>query len=611
MNDSNLPKIVIRHISGSKANQIEEFTLDGRSEIRFGRDPSCDIVYGASRDDVVSRNHAVIGVSTREPLAFTLSDLGSSNGTFLNKHRVEGKSELLPEDTVMFGQNGPSFSFDVEPRPANLSGRTRVIDTTVAATRVVNAAEAATVASTAVELKAGTPSTTITAVQDEPVGPQTGKIGVGRDTMLHEIAKERAATNRTWFAALGGLAAICVIGGGALYFKQMKSAQEELKTLREVRQEAEEQNRDAEAEAAASLKQRLGMSPQDVVRQYGPATAKLDAQWRLYDQITGRPIFQRVWEYQNKKHPLYVKLPNGTIVQWLTLDDENRKNKAISERFSGTAFVVSEQGFLLTNKHLAAAWKLPISDCGCFENIGWLVEKNAAKKNSYKLTEIDLNSNDYRFLKDWVPERGGVIFAGTTLRVAGPGNIPDPSKNEQHNFVGRDELITVTFAGNRLGNNATLVRYSNESDAALIKIDTPEALHKVEIAEDDRPSTGERAIVLGFPAIAAETYAIEDTIENGNFIRNKELVPQPYVTEGIVALVSKRILTKNGVTVAGAEGDIMQLTINATGEGNSGGPVFNSSGKVIGMFTYGFISGTTRSTAAVPIKYGVDLFKAQ
>ena len=40
MNDSNLPKIVIRHISGSKANQIEEFTLDGRSEIRFGRDPS-------------------------------------------------------------------------------------------------------------------------------------------------------------------------------------------------------------------------------------------------------------------------------------------------------------------------------------------------------------------------------------------------------------------------------------------------------------------------------------------------------------------------------------------------------------------------------------------
>jgi pSer/pThr/pTyr-binding forkhead associated (FHA) protein len=34
---------------------------------------------------VVSRNHAVIGVSTREPLAFTLSDLGSSNGTFLNR----------------------------------------------------------------------------------------------------------------------------------------------------------------------------------------------------------------------------------------------------------------------------------------------------------------------------------------------------------------------------------------------------------------------------------------------------------------------------------------------------------------------------------------------
>ena len=186
--------------------------------------------------------------------------------------------------------------------------------------------------------------------------------------------------NRTWFGALGGLAAICLIGGGALYFKQMKSAQEELKTLREVRQEAEEQNRDAEAEASASLKQRLGMSPQDVVRQYGPATAKLDAQWRLYDQITGRPISKEFGSIRTKKHPLYVKLPEWNHCAVAALDDENRKNKAISERFSGTAFVVSEQGFLLTNKHLAAAWKLPISDCGCFENLGWLVEKNPAKK---------------------------------------------------------------------------------------------------------------------------------------------------------------------------------------------------------------------------------------
>ncbi len=609
MNVNDKLRIVIRHVSGSKANQIEEFALDERNEIRFGRDPSSDIVFGSPRDDVVSRNHAVIVVATREPLTFTLDDLGSSNGTFLNKQRVDGVSELLPDDTVMFGQNGPSFTFNVQPRPANLAARTRVIDTTAAATRVVNAATAATVASTAIEMKARTPSTTITAVREDATSEPPSKAGIGRETMLREIAKERSTTSRTWFAALGGLAAVCAIGGVALYVKQMKSEQAEQKTIQKIRQEAEEQNREVEEQASASIQHGLGMTAQDIVRQYGPATAKLSVQWRLFDETTGRPIFLRTWLYQDKKYPLYVKLANGTVVPWLTLDDENRKNKPIAEKLEGSAFVVSEQGFMLTNKHLAAAWKLPFSDS---DTTGLLVEETGNKKKPLKWSVIDLNSSAYKSLKEWYPDRGGVIFAsGSTLRMAGPGNIPDPRKNEQHNFVGRNEYLTVTFAGNRLGANATMVRFSNESDAALIKIESPESLHKVEIAEGDGASTGERAIVLGYPSIGADTYAISDTIENGIVTTNKELVPQPYVTEGIVALMSKKILTKNGITIAGSEGDIMQLTINSTGAGNSGGPVFNSSGKVIGLFTYSISSGSARSTAAVPIRYGTELFKSQ
>src|SRR5580658_7779527 len=98
MSANGLQKVIIRHISGSKANQIEEFYLDGRTELRIGRDPTADIVYDSPRDDIVSRNHAAIGVVAGEPPTFTLQDLGSSNGTFLNKEQIHDKSELLPED---------------------------------------------------------------------------------------------------------------------------------------------------------------------------------------------------------------------------------------------------------------------------------------------------------------------------------------------------------------------------------------------------------------------------------------------------------------------------------------------------------------------------------
>jgi S1-C subfamily serine protease len=610
MNASGVHKIVIRHVSGSKANQIEEFSLKGRTELRIGRDPSCDIVYESARDDVVSRNHAVIGISAGERPTFTIEDLGSSNGTFLNNEQIREKTELLPDDALTFGRGGPSFAFDVQPRPVGVGPRTRIIDVAApAATRILGADEAATSAS----LRAATGTSVVEVMQDEPMR-STGKVGIGKETLLHELAKERGAANRTWFSVLGALAAAAVIAGGWLYWREIRSEQAQQQSLADIKGEAErvkEQGQEAEAQTTAALKQRLGMNPQDIVRQYGTATAKLTAQWRLFDQTTGRPIFQKTYtDKDNKTYGMYVKLANGTIVPDLTLDDEGRHNRSIGRQINGTAFVVSDRGFLLTNKHLAAAWRLPFFDCSCVEKEGLLIEDTGHKNP--KVSIINLDDAAYKSLKDWVPESGGLIFDAKKLRVVGDyNNIPDPSKNEQHNFEGRNEALDVTFAGNRLGISATLVRSSNDSDAALIKIDSPDPLQKVDIAADDDVSSGDRAIVLGFPAVAADTYVLSDTIENGVLKTNQELVPEPYVTEGIVALVSNKIATKNGVTVEGAQGNIIQLTINSTGAGNSGGPVFNSVGKVIGLFTYLTTQGSTVSSAAVPIKYGRELLKSQ
>src|ERR1700719_3987546 len=141
MSNNGVEQIVIRHLSGSKANQIEHISFAGVNEITIGRDPRSNIAFDSSRDDIVSRRHAVIRVVRGDQISFRLADLGSTNGTFLNGTQIKEEEELLPEDSIGLGKNGLKFVFDVQPRPANLVARTRVIDVSdAAATRVIDTA---------------------------------------------------------------------------------------------------------------------------------------------------------------------------------------------------------------------------------------------------------------------------------------------------------------------------------------------------------------------------------------------------------------------------------------------------------------------------------------
>src|SRR6202045_4228329 len=131
-------RIGIRHLSGSKVNQIDQFDLAGLQEITLGRDPKSTVAYDLQRDDAVSRRHAVIRIKNDKELYFRLADLNSSNGTMLNGEQIGGECELLPEDVVELGTGGPKFSFDMQPRPTYLPARTRtMVAMDPAATRLV------------------------------------------------------------------------------------------------------------------------------------------------------------------------------------------------------------------------------------------------------------------------------------------------------------------------------------------------------------------------------------------------------------------------------------------------------------------------------------------
>jgi serine protease Do len=620
MGANDIERIVIRHVSGSKANQIEQIPFENITEITIGRDPSSNIAFDSPRDNIVSRRHAVIRVERGDPVSFRLADLGSSNGTFLNGQPVTEEKELLPEDTIELGKNGVKFIFDVQPRPANLVSRTRLIDISdPATTRLIKTAGLA--ASTAAQ-----DAVTKSNINVEPAAQKfepPPRPGVGKETIVRMLGEERRAASRVWIFSLAGLAAFATLGGGAFYWKHSHDLDEIAKREANITSRVDQSRADVEQRTDAQF----GVSPQEIVKRYGNTTAQIDRAWRLYDQKTGKPVFHQTFAVtidkksgQKATYPAYVRLPgNLGIVRWLTLEDDNRTNIEIGGRGSGTGFVVSEQGFMLTNKHVAAAWNLPFGehDRANKYEYGWLYEfgggPGADKAKLRSPQRIDLSDSDYKALKDWVPASGGFVF--TKYLAAFPsgaeGNVPDPTKSGTHTFFGRNDVLEVRFANSRISANANLVRSSNDSDAALIKVDTPQQLNKVDIAADDTVTVGEPVMALGYPSVAADTIVTSSTIENGQLRENTDVVPLPFVSEGIVALVSPHSRTENGVTLVGLMGDIIQMSINSTGAGNSGGPVFNKAGKVIGLFTYGMSGGGANASGAIPIKYGRDLLLAQ
>jgi pSer/pThr/pTyr-binding forkhead associated (FHA) protein/ribosomal protein L40E len=93
------PALVVRS-GGGRAG--ETFLLEGE-ETTIGRSPECDIFL----DDVtVSRRHAVV---TRKDRQLEIEDLGSLNGTFLNRRRIESPGRLGDGDELQIGKYRLTF----------------------------------------------------------------------------------------------------------------------------------------------------------------------------------------------------------------------------------------------------------------------------------------------------------------------------------------------------------------------------------------------------------------------------------------------------------------------------------------------------------------------
>src|SRR5690606_28722262 len=127
MNDQNI-SLLIRHLAGSKKGQVEKFSAANNPEIRIGRGPENNVNFDPLKEDTTSRDHCRIGIDSANMERVHITDSQSKNGTFVNDVRISGKTELFAGDIIKLGKDGPSFEFDLDPRPVSHFKKTRIID---------------------------------------------------------------------------------------------------------------------------------------------------------------------------------------------------------------------------------------------------------------------------------------------------------------------------------------------------------------------------------------------------------------------------------------------------------------------------------------------------
>jgi WD40 repeat protein len=114
-NNTDFATLILCSAENSTAEKNREYPLLSTDRAVIGRDPNCEIALSPQEYITVSRRHAELKLITEAEVSYwTITDLGTTNGTLVNGQTITEVHPLQSGDRITLGYKGAEFLFQCQ-----------------------------------------------------------------------------------------------------------------------------------------------------------------------------------------------------------------------------------------------------------------------------------------------------------------------------------------------------------------------------------------------------------------------------------------------------------------------------------------------------------------